>query len=89
MNDLKGRGALDPAAGVARTPERQHFNVRSEGRLFKRRICTEDKPAGQFDEAVFKMHKGVTDATPRAQTVGTRKRRPCAREDAEQTLWNV
>ncbi|CAK0901640.1 unnamed protein product [Prorocentrum cordatum] len=43
VNDLTGRGELDLAVCVACTPERQHFNVLSEGRLFKCRICLRDK----------------------------------------------
>ncbi|CAK0874374.1 unnamed protein product [Prorocentrum cordatum] len=62
VNDLTGRGALDLAVCVACTPERQHFNIMSEGRLFKCRICSQEKAADQFDAAFFKMHKSVKDA---------------------------
>ena len=62
VNDLRGRGALDLAVCVACTPERQHFNVLSEARLFQCRLCKWEKPAKQFDASFFKMHKSVKDA---------------------------
>ncbi|CAK0873882.1 unnamed protein product [Prorocentrum cordatum] len=61
VNDLKARGDLDRAVCIGCAPNRLHFNVQSEVRLFKCAQCAVQKPTEEFDETFFKQHRGAKD----------------------------
>ena len=62
LNELNQRGALDLAACIACTPERQRSNVQAGTRILQCRLCQQHKPASLFDDIVFNRHRGLRDA---------------------------
>ena len=62
ISELKQRGALELAACIACTPERQRSNVQAGTRILQCRLCQQHTPASLFDDLVCNRHRGLRDA---------------------------